>query len=102
MKLDKKKYLVSRYFMMLKGDILKYDVLQYERVRNFRIDRNLTQETVAKMLNVKQNTYSQYEIGTSKYPVEVLIKLALFYDTSVDYLVGITDNPAPYERKRKK
>ena len=77
---------------------MRYGILPYERIRNLRIDRNLTQSDIAALLNVKQNTYSQYEIGTLRYPIEVLIKLAVFYNTSIDYLVGITDNPTPYKR----
>jgi len=79
---------------------MRYGILPYERIRNLRIDRNLTQSYIADILNIKQNTYSQYEIGTLRYPVEVLIKLALFYDTSIDYLAGITDDPKPYERNK--
>lgn len=79
---------------------MKYGKLPHERIRNLRIDRNLTQEDIAKNLNLKQNTYSQYEIGVLRYPIEVLIKLASFYDTSVDYLLELTDNPIPYERKQ--
>ena len=67
-----------------------------------RIDRGLTQKEVAKVINVKQNTYSQYEIGVLNYPLEVVIKLAEFYETSVDYLVGLTDVPVPYERREPK
>lgn len=74
---------------------------RYERIRSLRIDNNLTQSDVAQMLGIKQNTYSQYEIGTLRYSIEVLIKLAVFYNTGVDYLAGITDNPDPYERKHR-
>lgn len=74
--------------------------MKYERIRNLRIDKGLTQSQVALYLNVKQNTYSQYEIGVLNYPLDVVIKLAEFYGTSVDYLVGLTDNPNPYERKK--
>ena len=81
---------------MLLGDIMRYEKLPYERIRNLRVDRDLTQEKIAKELNLKQNTYSQYEIGVIKYPVDVLIKLARFYNTSVDYLLELTDNPKPY------
>jgi transcriptional regulator with XRE-family HTH domain len=81
--------------------IVRYDKLPYERIRNLRIDSNLTQSDIAQRLNLKQNTYSQYEIGSLQYPIEVLIKLADFYQTSIDYLLELTDNPAPYERRRK-
>ena len=78
---------------------MKYEILPYERIRSLRIDKDITQKEVAQMLGVKQNTYSQYEIGVLKYPIEAIIKLAMFYGTSIDYLVGITDNPMPYARK---
>ncbi len=74
--------------------------MKYERIRNLRIDKGLTQSQVALYLNVKQNTYSQYEIGVLNYPLDIVIKLAEFYGTSVDYLVGLTDNPEPYERRK--
>mgnify|MGYP002533180997 CR=1 FL=1 len=72
---------------------MKTEILKYERIRDMRIDRGLTQKEVAKVINVKQNTYSQYEIGVLNYPLDVVIKLAEFYETSVDYLVGLTDVP---------
>ena len=72
------------------------------RIRDLREDRDLTQQKVADYLHVKQNTYSQYEIGVLNYPVEVLIKLAVFYDVSMDYLVGLTDDPTPPKRTVKK
>ncbi len=78
---------------------MKNEILKYERIRNIRIDKDFTQKHVAEYLHIKQNTYSQYEIGVLNYPLDVVIKLAMFYNTSVDYLVGLTDNPAPYERK---
>lgn len=77
---------------------MKYEILPYERIRNLRIDRDLTQEDIAQTLGIKQNTYSQYETGVLRYPVDVFVKLALFYNTSMDYLAGITDNPAAYKR----
>lgn len=66
-----------------------------------RIDKGLTQKDVADVINVKQNTYCQYEIGVLNYPLDVVIKLAQYYNVSVDYLVGLTDQPEPYPRKRK-
>ncbi len=79
---------------------MRTEILKYERIRNLRIDKGLTQQEVAKILNVKQNTYSQYEIGVLNYPLDVIIQLAVFYKTSIDYLVGLTDNPVPYEHKQ--
>lgn len=81
---------------------LKTGILKYGRIRDLRNDHGLTQEQVAKILNVKQNTYCQYEIGVVNYPLDVVIKLAEYYDVSVDYLVGLTDEPTPYPRKRRK
>lgn len=79
---------------------MKMEPLRYERIRNLRIDRDLTQETVASFLHIKQNTYSQYETGTLNYPLEVVVALAGFYNTSVDYLLGLTDERTPYPRRR--
>ncbi|MBQ4324930.1 MAG: helix-turn-helix transcriptional regulator [Clostridia bacterium] len=61
------------------------------RIRNLREDNNLTQEDVAAYLNVKQNTYCQYENGQRQLPLECLIALAKFYKTSTDYILGLTD-----------
>lgn len=78
---------------------MRYEILKFENIRNLRIDRGLTQKQVAEYLNVRQNTYSQYEIGVLNYPVEVLMKLADFYEVSVDYLLGRTNEKAPYPHK---
>ena len=81
---------------------MKTEMLKFERIRNLRVDNDLTQQKVADYLHVKQNTYSQYEIGVLNYPVEVLIKLALLYNVSIDYLVGLTDDPTPPKTLREK
>ena len=81
---------------------MKTEMLKFERIRNLREERDLTQQKVSDYLHVKQNTYFQYEIGVLNYPVEVLIKLAVFYDVSMDYLVGLTDDPTPPKRTVKK
>lgn len=75
---------------------VRTEVLRYERIRNFRIDRGLSQREVADLLCVKQNTYSQYEIGILNYPLDAVVALARFYGTSTDYLLGLTDERAPY------
>lgn len=59
----------------------------YENIRNLREDRDLRQKDLAAMLNVSQNTYSQYETGVIELTASTLIKLADFYDVSVDYLL---------------
>ena len=63
-----------------------------------REEYELTQWEVAKVLHVSQATVSDYERGTMKVPAAKLCRLALFYDTSVDYLAGLTDERAPYPR----
>lgn len=80
---------------------MRTEILKYERIRSLRIDRGLTQSSVAELLHVKQNTYSQYEIGILNYPLDVVVQLAEYYGVSVDYLVGLTDEAAPYPRRRR-
>ena len=71
------------------------------RIRDLREDSDLTQQQVADFLHIRQNTYCQYETGDRQIPLNLLISLAYFYNTSVDYLLGITDEKKPYERKDK-
>ena len=66
------------------------------RIKDLREDRDLTQREIAAYLHVKQNTYSQYENGQRQIPVELLIALARYYGTSVDYILGLTDEARPY------
>lgn len=65
----------------------------YERIRNFREDRDSTQKQVAEMLGMSQTGYSKYETGENDIPTQILIKLADYYNTTTDYLLGRTDNP---------
>ena len=81
---------------------MRYEILRYSRIRDIRNDKDYSQALVAKQLNIAQNTLSQYEIGGRRIPAEVLFDLALFYDTSVDYLLGLTDERKPYPRKQAK
>ncbi|WP_101697666.1 helix-turn-helix domain-containing protein [Clostridium minihomine] len=74
----------------------------YERIRNLREDKDMTQNQVADYLKIHQTTYSDYELGNLNIPVPILIKLADLYQTSIDYLVGRTDDPAPYSKGKKK
>lgn len=62
--------------------------MKFENIRNLREDHDKLQIELAAYLNVKQTTYSKYELGKINIPVEVLIKLADFYEVSLDYLVG--------------
>lgn len=70
------------------------------RIRDLREDKDLTQTAIAKMLNCSQQTYSRYESGEITIDIYNLIKLAHFYNTSVDYILGLTDNPKPYKRTK--
>ena len=72
---------------------MRTEILKYGRIRDIRIDRGLTQEQVAQVLHVSQHTYSQYEIGTTRYPLDAVVTLAEFCGVSVDYLGGLTDEP---------
>ena len=65
----------------------------YRRLRDLREDNDLTQKQVAQYLGMKQPQYYRYESGVRDIPTDVLIKLANLYNTSVDYILGITDNP---------
>ncbi|MBQ8311764.1 MAG: helix-turn-helix transcriptional regulator [Clostridia bacterium] len=69
------------------------------RIRDLREDTNIKQVDMANYLHVQQSSYSKYETGQRNIPIEALIKLAYYYDTSVDYLLGITDEKKPYPRK---
>ena len=85
--------------MLWSGDDMRYEMMKYENIRSLRIDNGYTQKKIAEYLGVSQNTYSQYEIGVLHYPIEVLEKLADFYDVSVDYLLGRTNTKTPYPKK---
>ena len=65
----------------------------YKRIRDLREDRDLTQKQMAKALSCSQQVYSNYELGQRDVPTDVLIKLSAFYNVSVDYILGISDNP---------
>ncbi len=64
----------------------------FENIRNLREDNDKTQVELAEYLHVKQTTYSKYELGKINIPIEVFIKLADYYDVSVDYLLGRTQH----------
>ena len=70
----------------------------YRRIRDLREDKDLSQKEIAKILNMSQTGYSKYEVGTNDVPTKVLIQLAKFYDTSVDYILGLTDEIKPYKK----
>lgn len=71
------------------------------RLKDMREDRDITQKQIADYLHIKQNTYSQYENGQRGLPIETLCQLAIYFDTSTDYIIGLTDDPKPYKRAKK-
>ncbi len=72
------------------------------RLRDLREDRDLSQRAVAELLHIRQNTYSQYETGHRQIPIALLIELSAFYGTSVDYLLGLTNETKPYPRSSER
>ena len=73
--------------------------MMYDRLRALREDHDMNQTTLAEQLSMSQTGYSKYETGENDIPTAVLIKLARLYGTSVDYLLGLTDERLPYPRK---
>lgn len=71
------------------------------RLRDIREDNDITQKELADYLHIKQNTYSQYENGQRGLPIEMLIRISEFFQTSTDYILGLTDDPKPYPKHRK-
>lgn len=69
----------------------------YERIRELRIEKNLTQTEMAKILNCSQQVYSNYELGQRDIPTDILILLSKYYDVSIDYILNQTN-----ESKRNK
>lgn len=68
----------------------------YRRIRDLREDRDMNQTQIAKILGMSQTGYSKYETGENDIPTHILIKLARYYGTSIDYLLGETNNPKRY------
>jgi transcriptional regulator with XRE-family HTH domain len=69
-----------------------------QRIRDLREDNDLKQNDLANILKITQSTYSKYERGARDIPTDILIRLADFYETSVDYLLGRTDEIKPYPK----
>lgn len=72
--------------------------MNIQRLKEIREDRDLLQKEVADFLEIKQQQYSEYEIGKRLIPINYLSKLADFYNTSIDYLIGKTDERKPYPK----
>lgn len=69
------------------------------RLKDIREDLDITQKELAEYLHIRQNTYSQYENGQRQIPIHMLILLALYFNTSVDYILDLTDERKPYPRR---
>lgn len=78
---------------------MRDEILKYNRIRDMRTDKGLSQTHIAGLLKIAQNTLSQYETGERNIPNEVLIQFAHIYETSIDFLLGLTDVKQPYPRK---
>lgn len=74
----------------------------YRRLRDLREDRDLPQRVLAELLHVSQATYSRYESGGLDIPSGALIALARFYDTSIDYLLGLSNDPTPHWKRESR
>lgn len=72
----------------------------YENIRNLREDNDKTQKEIADYLNIKQTTYSKYELGKINIPIEAFIKLADYYNVSIDYLLNRTNVKQPYPKPK--
>jgi len=73
----------------------------YERIRNLREGKDIFQKEIADYLHCSQVAYSRYELGLRDIPTQTLIALAKYHNTSVDYLLGLTDTADSYPQKRK-
>ena len=69
------------------------------RLKDIREDMDITQKELAAYLHIRQNTYSQYENGQRQIPIPLLVRLAVYFHTSTDYILGLTDVREPYPRR---
>lgn len=69
--------------------------MKFQRIQDLRIDSDLSQKKIGEILHISQRSYSHYETGSRNIPIEMLIRLADYYDTTIDYLVGRNDNKEP-------
>lgn len=76
--------------------------MYYKRIRDLREDKDLTQKQLAEYLNVSQKSYSRYERGERTIDPEILSKLATFHETTVDYLIELTDDKTDYTKKKRR
>ena len=94
--MSKMQYAVSVYYMLPVGDGM------FLRLRDIREDRDKTQAQMAELLGCSQQTYSRYECGKAQMSYQTMDYLAEYFGTSVDYLLGRTDEKTPYSRSKRK
>ena len=70
--------------------------MKFQRIQDLRIDSDLSQKKIGEILHISQRSYSHYETDSRSIPLEQLIRLAIYYETSLDYLANLTDNKKPY------
>ncbi len=71
------------------------------RLKDLREDKDLFQSDIAKIINISQTNYSKYELEKINIPIDTLKKLAIFYNTSIDYILGLTNIKKPYPKIKK-
>jgi len=76
--------------------------MKFKRIKDLREDNDKYQKDIAKLLGISQQYYSEYENGNRTITIEHLIKLAKYYNTSLDYLVELTDDNKPYKKAKYK
>ena len=76
--------------------------MKYQRLQNLRIDNDVRRCKICEVLHVRERTYSYYESGGRRLTAETLVKIAVFYNTSIDYILELTDETRPYPRRRPK
>ena len=76
----------------LKSKRKRGEIMKFQRIQDLRTDADLSQKQISEILHISQRSYSHYETGSRNIPIEMLIRLANYYETSIDYLVGRTDN----------
>ena len=74
--------------------------MYFQRLEDLRIDNDKTQAEIAEYLDCQREVYRRYEKGTRQIPVDLLIKLSLFYNVSIDYMFGITNTKKPYPKSK--
>lgn len=79
---------------------MRYERMKYERIRNLRVDNDLTQQNMADKLYINRRTYSSYEIGERGIPIDILSSIADIFNTSTDYLIGRTNVKKPYPKNK--